>query len=324
MTDQSNDQTVPPIDAPVGDMRTRCWFDQFLPPFMREWARLGRWDRPIGIWLLYWPCSWGLMLAPHFRHLSYQQQFYWLGLFLLGAFLMRGAGCTINDLWDRKLDAQVARTAQRPLAAGRISVASALVFLALQCAGGLWVLWHLPPLAQIIALLYVPLIILYPLMKRITMWPQAFLAIVFSAGVLIGWATTESPISWVTVLLYITSMAWVLAYDTIYAHMDKRDDAMVGIQSTVIGLGERAVDLIIVCLWFFCVAWGTVGMASHFTVLAWITTIIALFFQLVRSGVWNPDDDAKTLQYFQSQRWFGGMLALSCWYTVLQHMPSPG
>ncbi len=317
------DQIAAPLDQPAYDLRERCWFDAVLPPFARDWARLGRWDRMAGVWLLYWPCAWGLMLAPHFWLLSFAEKFYWLGLFLIGAFVMRGAGCTINDLWDRKLDAQVARTASRPLAAGRTRVFSALIFLLLQLIAGAWIWGQLPFNAQLVSLFYLPLIVVYPLMKRVTMWPQAFLSIVFSAGAIVGWVTMDMP-NLATAVLVITAMLWVLAYDTVYAHMDKADDAMVGIKSTVIGLGERAVDLVVVCLWATSLGWALLAAMYDFPPLACSVLIFSYVLQFFRCVLWNPDNDRKTLDYFRSQCWFGGAWAFACWFNVLQHVPVHG
>lgn len=313
-----SDQIIPPAT----DIRTHCWFDHLLPRFAQDWARIARWDRPIGFWLLYWPCLWGLLLAPGFATLPVPYQCYWVMIFLAGAFVMRGAGCTINDLWDRKLDARVARTANRPLAAGRTSIVSAFIFLFLQLAVGLLVLLQLPLRAQIAALAYIPLIIAYPLMKRITMWPQAFLAVVFSAGALVGWLTIADTVNWKILILYLTTMVWVLGYDTVYAHMDQKDDVLVGIKSTVIALGERAVDLVVVCWWGVFMGWAFIGVLSDFPLIAWGTCFLAGLFQIFWCVWWNPDNDAKTLTYFKFQHWFGGMLTLACWYTVLQHTPT--
>lgn len=308
----------------TSDVKTTVWFDRFLPSFLHAYARLARWDRPIGFWLLFWPCAWGLMLAPRFAALPFEQQFFWLGLFWIGAVAMRGAGCTVNDLWDRHLDKQVERTSVRPLASGAISIRNAIIFLVLQCLVGLAVWWYLPLAAQIVSLCYVPLIVIYPLMKRITYWPQAFLAVVFNAGVLIGWLTTGHDFSWIMVLVYVTAMFWTLGYDTVYAHMDQRDDIQVGIKSTVVGLGERAVDLVAVCWWIIGAGWLFIGSVQDFTVFSWCLAGVAFVLQIMRFLLWNPDDDKMTLAYFRFQHWFGGMLALACWYSVLQHLPVAG
>lgn len=306
------------------DVKTTAWFDRFLPSSLHAWARLARWDRPVGFWLLYWPCAWGLLLSPGFRNFSFAEQFYWLALFLVGAVAMRGAGCTINDLWDRHLDKEVERTAARPLASGAVSVKGAFIFLGLQCCVGFGVWLCLPFGAMLLSLLYVPLIIIYPLMKRITYWPQAFLAVVFNAGVPIGWLATDSSLDWLTLWTYLVAMAWTLGYDTLYAHMDHRDDMRVGIKSTVVALGERAVDLIVVCWWLVCGGWAIIAMTQDFGLFSWFIGGFAFVLQTLRFMLWDPENDVLTLGYFKAQHWFGGMLALACWYNVLQHMVGTG
>ncbi|HEY1096204.1 MAG TPA: 4-hydroxybenzoate octaprenyltransferase [Alphaproteobacteria bacterium] len=306
------------------DLQQSCWFDRFLPRFARPYARLARWDRPIGFWLLFWPCVWGLLLAPGFVFFSITEQAFLMALFLIGSIAMRGAGCTINDIWDRKLDAQVARTASRPLAAGTITLRGALIFLLLQCLGGLAVLYFLPLQAQIIALLYVPLIVIYPLMKRITMWPQAFLAIVFNAGAIVGWAATDTPFDPLTWILYGTCMLWTLGYDTLYAHMDQTDDALIGIKSTVIRFGDRAVYLVAWCWAGIFAGWLAMGLITGFPLFSWLMFTVAMVLQIMRFWAWAPENDKMTLNYFKYQHAFGGMLALACWYNLLNHLPVTG
>jgi 4-hydroxybenzoate polyprenyltransferase len=312
---------APPIST---DIQTRCWFDRFLPSRLQPYARLARWDRPIGIWLLFWPCAWGLFLSPTFINNSFSQQLIWLALFWVGSVTMRGAGCTINDMWDRKLDAQVARTSSRPLANGTISIAGAFAFLGLQSLVGLIVLVFLPLPAAILAVIYAPLIIIYPLMKRITMWPQAFLAIVFSAGAPIGWFATGADFNLTAVILSVSSMVWVLGYDTIYAHMDQRDDALIGIKSTVIRFGDRATHLIGWCFAFLFAGWVTIAITQNFNWFSWLMLGAGFFFQIIRFLTWEPENDAMSLNYFKYQHGFAAMLALACWYNALNHIPITG
>ncbi len=200
----------------------------------RALGELARWDRPIGAWLLFWPCAWGVAIAPG--------PFAWwlMPLFLLGAFAMRGAGCTVNDIVDRDLDGHVARTATRPLPSGRVSVAEAVGFVLVQCAVGLLVLLSLNPTAQLVGWLSVPLVLIYPFMKRLTWWPQAFLGITFNWGALVGYTAAAGALEAPALLLYAAGVAWTLGYDTIYAHQDKEDDALVGIKSTARLFGDRS------------------------------------------------------------------------------------
>lgn len=205
-----------------------------LPPRLRDFALLARWDRPIGTWLLLLPCWWGVALAPRAPDP-------WLFLlFAIGAVAMRGAGCTVNDFVDREFDRMVERTRNRPLAAGRIGVPGAVSFFLAQSAVGLWVLSQLPVEAAAVALASVPFIFLYPFMKRITWWPQAFLGITFNWGALVGWTAASGSLALPALLLYAAGFFWTLGYDTVYAHQDKEDDIRVGVKSTALRLGDRS------------------------------------------------------------------------------------
>lgn len=211
--------------------RQSGWVER-LPGRWHDFATLARWDRPIGTWLLLLPCWWGQALAGGIPDP-------WLMLlFAVGAVAMRGAGCTINDLADREFDRQVARTRNRPLAAGRISGREAILFVAAQSLVGLGVLAALNGTAALVAIASVPLVILYPFMKRITYWPQAFLGITFNWGVLVGFAAVAGTLDTAALLLYAAGFFWTLGYDTIYAHQDKEDDALIGVRSTALLLGD--------------------------------------------------------------------------------------
>jgi 4-hydroxybenzoate polyprenyltransferase len=216
--------------APIVLDRERGWIDH-LPEWLRPYAVLARWDRPIGTWLLLWPCWWALALAPG------RPDWWLVPLFGIGAVAMRGAGCVVNDLTDRELDARVARTRERPLASGRLGVSQALAFLALQLVVGGLVLLAFNGVAVVLALASLPLIVIYPLMKRITWWPQAFLGITFNWGALVGWAAATGELATPALLLYAAGFFWTLGYDTIYAHQDKADDALIGIKSSARRLG---------------------------------------------------------------------------------------
>jgi 4-hydroxybenzoate polyprenyltransferase len=209
-----------------------------LPAGLRPFASLIRLDRPIGTWLLFWPCAWSVALAGVDGRWSL---FAW---FLLGAFAMRSAGCAYNDLVDRDLDRQVERTRLRPLASKRVSVRSAWILIALLCALGLLVLLQLEPVAQVTALASIALVAAYPFMKRITWWPQAWLGLVFSWGALVGWPAVTSSLAWPPVLLWLGTIFWVLGYDTLYAIQDKEDDALVGVKSTARLFGARAPEMV--------------------------------------------------------------------------------
>ena len=212
--------------------RQSGWIER-LPPGWRDFATLARWDRPVGTWLLLLPCWWGQALADGLPDL-------WLMLlFGIGALAMRGAGCTVNDLADRDFDRRVARTRNRPLAAGRLSVRAALLFVAGQALVGALVLLALNPFAAVVALFSLPLVVAYPFMKRITYWPQAFLGLTFNWGALVGYAAATGGLGWPALLLYAAGICWTLGYDTLYAHQDKEDDVLIGVKSTALLFGER-------------------------------------------------------------------------------------
>jgi 4-hydroxybenzoate polyprenyltransferase len=213
--------------------RELTWVERWLPLWLQPYGVLARWDRPVGAWLLLWPCWWGQALAPGWPSL-------WYGLlFFVGAFVMRGAGCTINDLTDRDLDAMVERTRNRPLASGQLGTRQALLFLAVQLLVGLLVLLQMPPVAITTGFAVMPLVVLYPWMKRITWWPQLWLGFTFKWGALVGFAAGASYLAPEAVVLYLAGIFWTLGYDTIYAHQDKADDALIGVRSTARRFGAR-------------------------------------------------------------------------------------
>ena len=205
-----------------------------LPPRLRPYASLMRLDRPIGTWLLYWPCAWGVALAGVWGRWDL---FVWLAL---GAVVMRSAGCVYNDIVDRDLDRQVERTRLRPLASGRVSPVAAWALILTLCLVGLFVLLQLERTAQLVALVSIALVAAYPFMKRITWWPQAWLGLVFSWGALVGWAAVAGWVSAPALWLYAGTVAWVVGYDTLYAIQDIEDDALVGVKSSARRLGDKA------------------------------------------------------------------------------------
>ncbi len=205
-----------------------------LPPRIRPYASLMRIDRPIGIWLLFWPCAWSVALA------GVEGRWALFGWLALGAFAMRSAGCVYNDIVDQDLDRRVERTRLRPLANGRASVRAAWVLVALLCVAGLVVLLQLNITAALVSLASIALVAAYPFMKRITWWPQAWLGLVFSWGALVGWPAVTGSLGWAPVLLWLGSIAWVIGYDTLYAIQDIEDDALVGVKSSARRLGDKA------------------------------------------------------------------------------------
>ncbi|XP_076042603.1 ubiquinone biosynthesis protein COQ2, mitochondrial [Oratosquilla oratoria] len=206
------------------------------PKKLIPYLQLMRLDRPIGTWLLFWPCGWSIAMAAAPGSLPDIQT---LGLFILGATIMRGAGCTINDMWDKDFDGEVARTAGRPLASGAVSMFDALVFLGMQLGFGCLILLQLNWYSILLGASSLSLVVVYPLMKRFTYWPQLMLGFTFNWGALLGWAAVKGSCDWnVCLPLYISGICWTIIYDTIYAHQDKRDDMVIGIKSTALKFGD--------------------------------------------------------------------------------------
>jgi 4-hydroxybenzoate polyprenyltransferase len=294
------------LSARVADA-TGNWVDTRAPSWSRPYLRLSRLDRPIGSWLLLMPCWWSAALAAgvsgHIRSLPLT-----IVLFFIGAFVMRGAGCTWNDITDRDLDAKVERTRSRPIPAGQVSVTQALIFLVAQALIGLAVLLQFNRFAIFTGIASLLIVAIYPFMKRITWWPQVVLGLAFSWGALMGFAAEFSRIDLVAVVLYAGSIAWVIGYDTIYAHQDAEDDALIGIKSTALLFGEKtkpalaafyglAVVLIAVALWLAAVHWPAwIGLAAFATHLAW---------QIRRLQIGNS---ALCLKLFKSNRDAGLLL----------------
>jgi 4-hydroxybenzoate polyprenyltransferase len=223
---------------------TGNWVDTIAPSWSRPYLRLTRLDRPIGWWLLLLPCWWSAALAaiPAGR---WGPDPWHVLLFLIGAIVMRGAGCTWNDLIDCDIDGRVERTRSRPIPSGQISVKGAVVFMVVQALAGLLVLLQFNRFAIMVGVASLAVVAIYPLMKRVTYWPQIFLGLAFSWGALMGWAAEFGRLDWPAYLLYAGSIAWVIHYDTIYAHQDSEDDALVGLKSTALLFGERTKPMLV-------------------------------------------------------------------------------
>jgi 4-hydroxybenzoate polyprenyltransferase len=264
-----------------------------------------RLDRPIGTWLLYWPCAWSVALAGVGGRWDL---FLWL---FLGAFAMRSAGCVYNDIVDRDLDRRVERTRLRPLASGRASVTAALLLIAMLLAIGLVVLLQLHRVAQGIALISLAPVAAYPFMKRITWWPQAWLGIVFSWGALVGWPAVTGSLDWPPVLLWFGTIAWVVGYDTLYAIQDIEDDALVGVKSSARRLGDKAalgVGLLYAVALLF---WGAAVWSVRPDWLALAALIPAAIHLANQSLRANPEDGEGALRLFRSNRTCGLLVFLA-------------
>jgi len=275
-----------------------------LPAAVRPYASLMRVDRPIGTWLLYWPCAWSVALAGVGGRWAL---LLWLAL---GAFAMRSAGCVYNDLIDRDLDRQVERTRLRPLASGRVSARSAWVLLVALSLVGLVVLLQLGRTAQLVALGSLALVAAYPFMKRITWWPQAWLGLVFSWGALVGWPAVTGTLAWPPVLLWLGSVAWAVGYDTLYAIQDKEDDALVGVKSSARRLGGRVRAGVGLFYGLALAGWAAAVWAVRADPLALLALLPAAWHlgrQVARA---DPGDGELALRLFRSNRWTGLLLFL--------------
>ena len=276
-----------------------------LPPRLRPFASLIRLDRPIGTWLLYWPCAWSVALAGVDGRWSL---FAWLGL---GAFAMRSAGCVYNDIVDKDLDRRVERTRLRPLASGRVGVGAAWVLVALLCAIGLGVLLQLERTAQLVALASIALVAAYPFMKRITWWPQAWLGLVFSWGALVGWPSVTGSLAWPALLLWLGTVAWVIGYDTLYAIQDVEDDALVGVKSSARALGHKAPLAVGIFYALALLLWGAAVWAVRPDWVALVTLVPAAAHLLNQALRADARDGDGALALFRSNRSCGLLVFLA-------------
>lgn len=278
-------------DIPAGN-----WIDRFLPACSHPYARLMRLDRPIGTWLLLLPCWWSVAIA------SEKLPDIWLMvLFAAGAIIMRGAGCVLNDIYDRDFDKKVERTSTRPLASGEVSLKQALLLFALLLFLGLLVLLQMNSFTVWLGVLSLVLIVIYPLMKRIVWWPQFVLGLAFNWGALMGWSAVRGELGWPAVLLYVGGIFWTLGYDTIYAHQDKRDDIMVGVKSLALKLGDKSRGWI---AFFFAAAIFFISLAGE-GLGFYVALPAAMAHALWQLIGWKMDDPANCLRRFRSNRDFG-------------------
>jgi 4-hydroxybenzoate polyprenyltransferase len=283
-----------------------------LPPTLRDLALLARFDRPIGWWLLFWPGSWGVLLA------GGEDRWSLIAWLLLGAIAMRGAGCVYNDIVDADIDRQVARTAARPVASGRVSGKVAWTWLLALCLVGLVVLLQLHWQAQVVALASVAPVAAYPFMKRITWWPLAWLGLVFSWAALVGWVEVRGALAddweWPALaLLYAGSVAWVIGYDTIYALQDREDDALVGVRSSALRMG-RHVRGGVATFYAVAVACWTAAFwlvrPDWLALFALVPMALHLLWQVATLEVAS---DGNALARFRANRFAGLLMALACW-----------
>jgi 4-hydroxybenzoate polyprenyltransferase len=294
----------------VADAQAGNWVDRHAPAWLKPYARLARWDRPIGFWLLFWPCAWGLGLA---AIANPAQGFDWRAavLMFVGAVLMRGAGCTFNDIVDRDIDMKVARTRSRPIPSGQVTAKQALVFLVAQALLGAVILFQFNRFTVWAGIASLLLVAIYPFMKRITWWPQAFLGLAFSYGALVGWSSQTGGMSLAPILLYLGTIFWVIGYDTIYALQDIEDDALIGVKSTARLFGRRTRAIVggfyagAYVLWMAAIVVAGGGIVS-----AVLALVVAghLAWQVLTL---NGSEPGNAFERFRSNHYSGLGLALT-------------
>ena len=297
---------TPPLisDSPPGN-----WVDRYAPGALRPYLKLARFDRPIGSWLLLFPCWWSLALAELARGRPYPNLWYVL-LFLIGAFAMRGAGCAWNDIVDRNFDGRVARTAGRPIPSGQISVAQALWFGIALSLAGFGVLIQFNAFTIWLGVSSLGLIVIYPLMKRVTFWPQIVLGLTFNWGALVGWAAVYGELSAAPIVLYAGCVVWTIGYDTIYAHQDKEDDALLGLKSTALRFGDATQSWVAGFYAGAIVLWAAAGVlaGAH---LIFFTALALVGVQLAwQVATLDTEDSNNCLRRFRSNRDVGWALFL--------------
>lgn len=291
----------------VADADRGNWVDHFAPPWLRPYARLARWDRPIGWWLLLLPCWWAAALAsnvagatlPNIGHLV---------LFFVGAVAMRGAGCTYNDIVDRNLDAGVARTRSRPIPSGQVSVRNAKIFLLLQALVGLVVLLSFNLFSIVLGVSSLVVVAAYPFMKRVTDWPQFVLGLAFSWGALMGWSAVFGSLALAPVLLYAGCVLWTIGYDTIYALQDIEDDKIMGVRSTARLFGARAREMVGLLYAGAALFWIAAFAVAGIGWIAWLGLALMAAHLAWQVANVRLDDEALALRLFKSNRGAGLVL----------------
>ncbi|WP_108259487.1 4-hydroxybenzoate octaprenyltransferase [Mangrovicoccus ximenensis] len=309
-------------DGTVADAVKGNWVDRIAPPWSRPWLRMSRADRPAGTWLLFIPCLWGVFLSA-----AAEGSLGWIGLWIVigcgaGAFLMRGAGCTWNDITDRHIDGSVARTKSRPIPSGQVTAKGAAVWMCIQALAAFCILLTFDMNAVLLGILSLAPVCIYPFAKRFTWWPQVFLGIAFNWGALLAWTAHQGMLGWPAVCLYLGGIAWTIFYDTIYAHQDREDDALIGVKSTArlfgththAWLGGFGAVTLVMLLAAVELALGGAGRPGAL----WIARAGALAMGLHLAWQWRKldiDDNDLCLALFRANRdaglIFAGFLCVS-------------
>lgn len=306
----SNSDAVLPVEGPrVADAPAGNWVDRWAPLSWRPYLRLGRFDRPIGIWLLLFPCWWSQTLAEVQRGQPFPSLSL-LALFAVGAAVMRASGCAYNDYVDREIDAQVARTRGRPIPSGQITPAAALIYVVVMALIGLAVLLTFNTATIVLAIASLAIVALYPFAKRFTSYPQLVLGLAFNWGALVGWTAVKGEIGWPAILLYIGCVFWTVGYDTIYAHQDKEDDALLGLGSTALTFGNNTVSYVGALYGAAVVLWLLAGLLAG-THLIYFLAVTLVFLQMAwQVATLDTRDPNNCLRRFRSNRDVGAAVFL--------------
>ncbi len=278
---------------------------------IKLFIELTRLTKPIGFMLLFWPCAWGLTLAYDFKE-NLNNYFYYLILFFLGSVLMRSAGCIVNDILDKKFDAKVFRTKNRPIASKKVSIKVAIFYALSLCFLALLVLLNFNEFTIILALGSMPLAFSYPLMKRFTYWPQLFLGITFNYGLILGWTAVKGEIELTPILFYLGAIFWTLGYDTIYGYQDIKDDEIIGLKSTSIKFKNKAKKFLLTCFSLLIIFFIMGGYNMKFNFIYFFLILIPishLFFYQIKT--FNPKNSSSCLKVFKSNNFFGLIVFLS-------------
>jgi 4-hydroxybenzoate polyprenyltransferase len=298
--------------AALPDASRRNWFDRFAPDWLKPYGRLARWDRPVGWWLLLWPCWWSTALVGVATERALNV--WHLVLFLVGAVAMRGAGCTYNDLVDRDLDAHVERTRNRPLPSGAVTPGQAVLFLILQALVGAVILLQFNGYTIVLGLASLLVVAVYPFAKRVTHWPQFVLGLAFSWGALVGWSATAGRLGPAPVALYLGAVLWTIGYDTMYALQDKEDDALIGVRSTARLFGQHSRLAIAAFYVAAFVLFGFAAVMADAGIFAFAGIGAGLLHAISLVVTLDPDNPRNCLERFRANSttgWivFAGLVA---------------
>lgn len=288
-------------DGALTDAPPENWVDRLAPRFLRPYLKLGRFDRPIGTWLLLFPCWWSQTLAEVDSGSPYPNLSY-LALFAIGAVAMRAAGCAYNDFVDRDIDGRVRRTANRPIPSGQISPVAALIYVVAAALVGFAILLSFNSFTIWLAISSLVIVAAYPFAKRLTSYPQFVLGLAFNWGALVGWAAVKGSVGWPPVILYVGCVLWTIGYDTIYAHQDKEDDAVLGLGSTALRFGDDTVSYVGALYGAGVVLWLIAGALAGAHLIYFLAVTLVFLQMSWQVATLDVKDAANCLRRFQSNR----------------------